>query len=248
VTELKGSPSDEAPAIMAVGGSSARIVFVSFSKRHPEGRDRDYLEWHTLDHRPEQHRIQTLVASLRLVSTPRCRRARGASSELFDQVEHVMSYFFTGPDSLADFAELSDGLQTAGRNPGPLPPVDRSVFAISGRAASPRIKISADVLPWWPVKGMYLLVEEGHHSPLALIDLPGVGGAWWADGLAKTPHTTSDKTGVRITYLFLDRDPAETAEDLLEPLHERWADGSVAPLFAAPLHTIVPYDWGRHLP
>ena len=159
-----------------------------------------------------------------------------------------MTYFFKGLDSMADFVELSDGLLAAGRNPGPLPPVDRGLFAISGRAASPRIKISADVLPWWPVKGMYLLVEEGHQPPMALITVPGVGGAWWADGLAKTPQTTSDKTGVQITYLFLDRDPAETAEDLLQPLHARWAEGSVAPLFAAPFHTITPYDWDHHLP
>ena len=248
MTELKGTPSDETPAIIAVGGSSAGVVFVSFSKKHPEGRDREYIEWHSLDHGPEQHRIRTLVASLRMVSTPRCRRARGATSEHFDQVDHVMSYFFKGLDSMADFVELSDGLLAAGRNPGPLPPVDRGLFAISGRAASPRIKISADVLPWWPVKGMYLLVEEGHQPPMALITVPGVGGAWWADGLAKTPQTTSDKTGVQITYLFLDRDPAETAEDLLQPLHARWAEGSVAPLFAAPFHTITPYDWDHHLP
>jgi hypothetical protein len=248
VTELKGSPSDETPAITAVGGSNARVVFVSFSKRHPEGRDREYLEWHTLDHRPEQHRIRTLVASLRLVSTPQCRSARGVASDPFDQVDHIMSYFFTGVDSLADFAELSDGLQASGRNPGPLPAVDRGLFAISGRAASPRIKISADVLPWWPVKGMYLLVEERHEPPLPLISLPGVGGAWWANGLAKTPHTTSDKRGVQITYLFLDKDPVETAEGLLEPLHKRWAEGSVAPLLAAPFHIIAPYEWDRHLP
>jgi hypothetical protein len=248
VTELKGSPSDDTPAIGAVGGSSAEVVFVSFSKRNPEGRDREYLEWHTLDHRPEQHRIRTLVASLRLVSTPRCRRARGATSELFDQVDHVMSYFFTGPDSLADFAQLSVALQNAGRNPGPLPPVDRGLFAISGRAASPRIKISADVLPWWPVKGMYLLVEKGHQPPLSLINLSGVGGAWWANGLPKSPYTTSDHSGLQITYLFLDKDPAETADDMLEPLQKRWAEGSVAPLLAAPFHTIAPYDWDRHLP
>jgi hypothetical protein len=54
------------------------------ARRHPEGRDAEYLRWHTLDHRPEQHRIAGVRASLRLVSTPACRAARAYSDERFD--------------------------------------------------------------------------------------------------------------------------------------------------------------------
>ena len=57
-------------------------VFVSMSARHPDGLDADYLQWHSLDNRPEQHRLAALRSSLRLVSTPACRAARAVSHAL----------------------------------------------------------------------------------------------------------------------------------------------------------------------
>ena len=44
----------------------------------PTGRDAEYLRWHTLDHRPEQHRLAGVRASLRLVSTPALPGREGA--------------------------------------------------------------------------------------------------------------------------------------------------------------------------
>ena len=75
-----GTPSDECPEILATGSTDVTTIYTSLSKRHPEGRDADYLEWHSLDHRPEQHRLAELRASFRMVSTPACRAARAASN------------------------------------------------------------------------------------------------------------------------------------------------------------------------
>ena len=88
---LPGTPSDQLPAVLASGASDVAYIFVSMSARDPNGRDADYLEWHSLDHRPEQYRVAGIRHSLRLVSTPDCRAARACSSGPYDAVDHVMT-------------------------------------------------------------------------------------------------------------------------------------------------------------
>ena len=248
MANLVGTPSDQVPEILATGRSDVTTLFVSLSARHPEGRDRHYIEWHSLDHRPEQYRLDSLRSSLRLVSTAACRGARAAGSERFDAVDHVMSYFFAG-DDLTGFVDLSTALREAGRTPELLPLVERGVYARSGMAAAPRIKIGADVLPWWPATGFLLLIEEGTTSPADLVERPGVGGAWWFSGDSEAPSETSAVTqGLRFTYLFLDEDPVTAARALRPDLEKRWTNGSAKPLLAAPFYPITPYQWDRYLP
>ena len=74
--QLPGTPSDDVDGVLAAGRGDIGTLFVSMARRHPDGRDAEYLRWHTLDHRPEQHRLSGVRASLRLVSTPACRSAR----------------------------------------------------------------------------------------------------------------------------------------------------------------------------
>ena len=61
---LQGTPSDDAEAVLATGRTDVSTIFVSMSARHPEGRDAEYLAWHTLDHRPEQYRLASLRAAM----------------------------------------------------------------------------------------------------------------------------------------------------------------------------------------
>src|SRR5207302_5726582 len=61
--QLVGEPSDDVPQMLATGRSDVTTIYVSMTARHPDGRDADYLEWHSLDHRPEQHRLHALRAS-----------------------------------------------------------------------------------------------------------------------------------------------------------------------------------------
>jgi hypothetical protein len=250
-TVLVGTPSDAAPAILAAGRTDITTWFVSMSARHPEGRDADYLEWHSLDHRPEQHRLSALRASFRLVSTPACRAARAVSHSRYDAVDHLMTYLFTGVGGLSKFGELSTGLAKAGRVPYLLPPIERAVYALKSTLAAPRIKAGADVLPWWPAKGVYVLIEQGDHSPSELIDIPGVAGIWWGNSLpVGPPVTTTPTTDVTrlITYCFLDQEPASAAQQLRPVLEKRWAAKGIEPLFAAPFNVLVPYQWDRFLP
>jgi hypothetical protein len=223
------------------------VIFVSLSAREQHGRDADYLVWHSLDHRPEQHRLRGVRQSLRIVSTPACRAARARSTERFDAVDHVMTYFLTADAAFDQFTALSDAL-CGERRPFRLPSVASGYFWLAGKAAARRAIAGADVLPWRPTRGVYLLVEQGTASPAALIDVDGVAGVWWhAGGKPPSPDFT-DNSGLQVSYCFLDEDPVATAARLLPALEQRWASGATVPLLAAPFHTLVPFEWDRYLP
>ncbi|MCT7660638.1 hypothetical protein [Mycobacterium deserti] len=245
---LPGTPSDEVDDVLAAGRGDVTTLFVSMARRHPDGTDADYLRWHTLDHRPEQHRLSAVRASLRLVSTPQCRSARAASPAPYDEIDHVMTYFFTEPAGMESFLALSKALGDAGRKLPLLPPVERGVYDVSGRIAAPRIKIGADVLPWWPTHGVYLLLEHGDAAPDPLLEIDGVAGVWTATSLPVGARLASASAGQKVSYCFLDDDPVLTAERLQPVLHERWRRDGVEPLLAAPFHAVVPHEWDRYVP
>lgn len=250
MTSLSGIPSDEAQAILATDNGGISRVFVSLATRHPSGKDAAYLAWHTLDHRPEQYRLPELRASLRIVSTSACRAARAVSSPPFDSVDHVMTYFFANDAGLSGFGTLSAALREAGRAPFVLHPVERGVYHIAEAKAASHIKSGADVLPWWPAKGVYLIVEDGPAPIDGLIDVPGVGGVWSLSEAADLIGTevVPSASGQHITYCFLEGDAVAAAEAIRPVLEERWRESGVTPLLAAPFYTIVPHEWDHHLP
>ena len=245
-SSLAGSPSDDVPEVLATGNSGISTLFVSMSQRHPHGHDSEYLRWHTLDHRPEQYRLASIKASLRLISTPACRAVRAVSSPRFDATDHIMTYFFTNIAGLEEFKDLAEALRNAGRLPYLLPSVQHGVFSVEDKLAAKRVKVGADVLPWWPAKGVYILIEEDGAMPNNLIDTPGIAGLWYAK---LTPNPLSNAEGEQqITYLFLDSDPVKIGEQLRPLLKQRWENTGTKPLFAAPFFTLVPHEWDRYLP
>jgi hypothetical protein len=255
---FEGTPSDRLTDVLATGRGDARLAFISLSARDPDGRDAEYLEWHALDHRPEQYRLTGLRGSLRLVSTPACRAARAASAEAFDAVDHVMTYLFDAAEAITPFLALGKALHEGGRMPHRLPSVSNMIAEVAGKHAAPRILAGADVLPWRPAIGAYLLIEKGQASAEALVDTPGVAGAWWfaggagpaaaRSGATQFPPNGQDSTGLQFTYCYLDDDPVAVAGRLADKVRVRWASGAVQGLLAAPFFTAVPYDWRRSLP
>ena len=236
------------PDVLATGSTDVGLAFISLSARERDGRDAEYLEWHHLDHRPEQHRLAGLRQSLRLVSTPACRAARAASVDAFDAVDHVMTYLFDDAAALPGFYALGAALDVGGRMPFRLPTVQFMIANLAGTLAAPAAVAGADVVPWRPARGVYLVIEEGKAPVDALVDVPGVAGVWWYDGaLAPSPPAT-DALGRQVTYCYLDDDPVATAERLDEVMRRRWASGDVTGLLAAPFYVPVPFEWTRYLP
>jgi hypothetical protein len=246
--QLPGTPSDEVPEVLATGDGDITTLFVSMATRHPDGADAEYLRWHTLDHRPEQHRLSEVRASLRLVSTPACRAARAATREPYDSIDHVMTYFFTDPSGMTGFLELAKGLIGADRKLPLLPPVERGIYRVDDKTAAPRVKVGADVLPWWPIHGAYVLLEASASAPTQLTDIEGVAGVWSATSQAVDARLASAPAGQTISYCFLDDDPVLVAGRLRPVLEARWHDDGIEPLLAAPFFTVVPYEWDRYVP
>jgi hypothetical protein len=245
---LPGTPTDEVDGVVAAGRGDISTLFVSMATRHPDGADADYLRWHTLDHRPEQYRLPGLRASLRLVSTPECRSARVASRDPLGTVDHVMTYFFSDPSGLGAFTDLGRALRAAGRMLPLLPPVQRGVYEVQRKLAAPRVKIGSDVLPWLPVRGVFLLLEQGSAPSTDLVDVEGVAGVWSASALNIDDGLATEQSDQWISFCFLDDDPIATAERLQSVLQNRWTDTGVEPLLAAPFHVVVPYEWDRYVP
>ena len=245
---LVGTPSDQLPDVLATGRSDAEFVFLSLSGRDPDGRDAEYIAWHSLDHRPEQYRLAAIRNTMRLVSTPACRAARAANAAPFDRVDHIMTYQFADTSSMKDFTDLGGALDLGGRMPHRLPSHGYLTGDRAGILAAPRAVAGADVIPWRPALGVYVIVEQGHASPEALIDMPGVAGIWWWHGSVEGSGMGAGSVGKQITYCYLDEDPEACAAALGEQAKARWASGAVTGLFAAAFHTIMPFDWGRNVP
>ena len=245
---LVGTPSDEVEAVLATGRTDVTTIFVSMSARHPDGGDAEYLEWHTLDHRPEQSRLATVRGSVRLVSTPACRAARAACDERYEAVDHVMTYFFADIAGLEEFNDLAVALADAGRIPYLLPLVERGVYGLDGMVAAPRVKVGADVLPWWPAQGVYLLVEAGRGRG----DRP-------RRGARRGRRVVGDHGRVRPRCSrpprWASRSPtaSSTTTRSTPPSGSRPSSSSGGPparshrCFAAPFHTLVPHAWDRSL-
>ncbi len=246
--KLEGTPSDQLPEVLATGHGDCRYVFISLSSRDPAGRDADYVAWHSLDHRPEQYRLEGIRNSHRLVSTPAARAARAASEGHFDAVDHMMTYQFASVAAIPDFSELGAALDRGGRMAHRLPSVGYLTGETAGKAAAPRAVAGADVIPWRPCLGIYVVFEEGHADAHDLVDVPGVAGVWWHRGVEGNNGFGSDSAGKQMTYCYLDEDPVAAAPALGERFRQRWATGRVRGLLAAPFYTVVPFDWGRHLP
>jgi hypothetical protein len=245
---LEGTPSDQLPRVLATGRGDAGFVFISLSARHPQGRDAEYLEWHSLDHRPEQYRLAGLRNTMRLVSTPGCRARRAASEPPFDAVDHIMTYQFADDAAMPGFTDLGAALDEAGRMAIRLPSVGYLTGSLAGKIAAPRAAAGADVIPWRPATGVYLIIEEGLSSPEALLEVPEVAGIWWFEGTPAAGGVATAASGRQITYCYLDGDPATAAEEMAPLLKERWQGGGTSGLLAAPFYSIVPFEWTRHLP
>lgn len=245
---LEGTPSDDLPDVLATGRGDIGYTFISMSGRDPEGRDAAYLEWHSLDHRPEQYRLPELRNSMRLVSTPGCRAARAANEAPFDRVDHIMTYQFSSDVALPGFNALGGALYVGGRMPHRLPSITFVTAEIAGKKAAARAVAGADVLPWRPALGVYLIIERGHASPEALVEVDGVAGIWWHHGLKAAEPYDTDYSGHQVTYCYVDQDLIGTAARLREAMQRRWESGEVTGKLAAPFYAVVPFEWDRYLP
>jgi hypothetical protein len=208
-------------------------AFFSMVGHSASGDDRPYLRWHLLDHLPEQYQLPGILHGQRWAATEDCLAARGAASEPLDAVRHVVQYLIGDPvgQTIDDFYALGRRLAQVGRYPERLPSCLRGTFHVVERIASPRVLVSAEVVPWRPNRGIYLIVERTHNDDVTeLADIDGVAGVWT---FSRQRQGDGEQ---HITVCYLDGDPPAVAGEinaLLRP--ER-------PLLAGPFESVNPWD------
>ena len=224
--------------------SSVRFAVVSLSARSPDERDAEYIEWHSLDHHPEQYGIDGIRLGQRWVSTPACRAARTVQHPRYTEVDHAMLYLFADPlnESLDEFFRLGKTLHDAGRMPIRIPAVELGGWELVDRCAAAGALVRPEVIPWRPARGAYLAIEQGAERTTLdeLCEVPGVAGAWRYQGGA-FHERLADTSDLTLTVLYLDGDPVDTGARLQD---RPWAE----PMLAAPFMCVVPWAWDRSLP
>lgn len=228
--------------------AEVRLCVISLSARSPDNSDAAYLEWHALDHLPEQYAIAGVVHGQRWASTRACRAESAARVEPLASTDHVVQYLFADPvdASLDRFFALGAELRHAGRMPRLLPPVELAGYELVACEAAPRALVRAEVLPWRPGRGAYLIIDEAGRGGVpvdGLVDVPGVAG-WWRFRGGDFHDRLTDTTGRNLTVCYLDDDPASVAAGIAP----RVAVSTAGLLLAAPFECVVPWQWDRSLP
>jgi hypothetical protein len=241
-----------------------KVGFFSLSHRSPTGDDRPYLEWHQLDHMPEQYQLPGLIAGQRWASTPSCRAVRAAEVGEWSLVEHLVCYLMGNPvdETIDEFLTLGRHLAELGRFSQALPSHYRGALRLLEAHAAPRALISSEVVPFRPHRGVYLIVEEPidrsaqdadlqrrHIEVLPeLVSVPGVAGAW---SYATTPSIRRPmftEGSYRMTVCYLDDDPAAVGERLGPVVVRTAASAPVRLLLASPFESMMVWDWDRFGP
>ena len=241
-----------------------KVGFFSLSHRSTTGDDRPYLNWHQLDHMPEQYQLPGMVVGQRWASTPSCRAARAAAVDDWSLVDHVVCYMMGNPvdDTIDEFLTLGRHLAELGRFSQTLPPHYRGALRLLEAQAAPRALIGAEVVPFRPHRGVYLIVEEltesvdqdafiqrMHVEVLPdLVSVPGVAGAWTFATTPSIRRPAFTKGHYRMTLCYLDEDPATVGERLAPVLEKAWSGAPARLVLAAPYESMMVWDWNRFAP
>ena len=120
-----------------------------------------YLEWHQLDHMPEQFAIPGLPWGQRFVSPPSCVAASAARDDDLGLADSLQLYFIEDPVRvLPEFQALGRELAGAGRFLTSIESRLQAELQLVNTWASPRVLIGPEVVPYRPNHGAYVIVEH----------------------------------------------------------------------------------------
>jgi len=220
---------------MTTPPESPKVVagFVSFTEV-AAGEHHSYNAWHLFDHLPEQLPLHGIAWGERWVLTPAMRQHAVAEPPL-DRVHYLTLYLMGEPldATIAAFQALATQLHAADRFHRHRTSHLSGQLLVRSTLAAPRALVSPEAVPYRPNTGIHVRarrLDAADASALdaaagALVDMPGVTGAWTFEGL-----------DLHVTWCWLDGDLTELA-------------GALAPgegVFGATLATIDPFgawDW-----
>jgi hypothetical protein len=250
----------------------SRKAFFSFVELTDPAKHEEYNAYHQLDHRPANLALRSVVWGDRWVRSPQCADTSRAAEDPLDRNQYVAMYWFADPvdESIKEWRELGERAFQWGRKPD----TDWSrrelgYFVPLKGYVNERVRVSADVLPFRPVRGVHItvsLIREPHSSATEemyswydrvhipdLLRCDGVAGAWtfyseWTTLLDSEQRRTPG--GARITLLYLDGDPLRFVAERDGRMAEwreagRLPDNSSleTPILDSPLLDIRPWQW-----
>ena len=242
-----------------------KVGFFSMSGGSSSGDDRAYLRWHQLDHMPEQYQIPGLLQGQRWGLTPKGYAARAVEPDDLRPVRYVVQYLMTDPvqQTLDDFVQLGRRLAEVGRFPERVTSHLLGAFHLLDAHAAPRVLVSAEVVPFRPNRGVYVIVERqmgtdgldrwlgwlrAEHLP-ELLGTPGVAGVWSFATSSLWTHPAWTAGDHRVTVCYLDGEPCAVAEQLAPAVQRRWQmEAPVRPLLAQPFESMMTWAWDRFNP
>jgi hypothetical protein len=190
------------------------LGFFSFTEVTQPSAHRAYNEWHRLDHMPEQFSLDGVLFGQRWVCTPDCREARVAVSPLLEPCHYMTLYLMRDAGVLPAFANLAQTLRQADRFFADRRAHLSGPFEVRDRWVSPRVKVSAAVVPHRPARGIYVVVGPPVDGA-AMVSHEGVAGAWsFAKTATDTASAADPNLSRHITVAFIDGDLATTASRL----------------------------------
>lgn len=250
----------------------SRKAFFSFVELTDPSKHQQYNAYHQLDHRPANLALPSVVWGDRWVRTPQCAEASGAARPPLDGIHYVAMYWFADPvdESIKEWRELGERAFQWGRKPD----TDWSrrelgYFVPLKGYVNPRVRVSADVLPFRPVRGVHLtvsLIDEPHSSATEemyswydqihlpdLVSCNGVAGAWtfysgWTTLLDADQRRMPG--AARVLLVYLDGDPMGFVNERRHRMAEWQAAGRLLDrsgletvLLDSPLLDIRPWEW-----
>ncbi len=202
------------------------LGFFSFTEVTDPSAHEAYNAWHQLDHLPEQFTIEGITFGQRWVRSPRCREAESATGSLLDPFHYMTLYLLRDERVVPEFFALAERLHELDRFFRARRALLSGPFPIVGRWAAPRVAVSPGAIPFRPAHGVHVVVGPALDGE-ALVDRPGVAGAWqFADA---ENHRT-------ITVAFIDGDLWHASASI-------GTGGGETPEWAGPLERVDAFRW-----
>nr|WP_239987955.1 hypothetical protein [Mycobacterium kansasii] len=170
-----------------------RAGIFSLTAVTPPDDDGSYLRWHLLDHLPEQYQRPGIVHGVRWIADGEYADHRLAGDGPLGEIGNAVHYLVGAPvrQTFDDFVALGRALRENGRMPVMRPLLEVAGLRLLQWQAAPRARVSHEVVPFRPHRGVLLIVEEptdgrpdrwlewlhAEHYP-ALLAVPGTAGAW----------------------------------------------------------------------
>jgi hypothetical protein len=205
------------------------LGFFSFTEVTDPSAHEAYNAWHQLDHLPEQFTIDGITFGQRWVRSPRCQATEVAAGGSLERFHYMTLYLLRDEAVLPPFFALAERLRAEDRFFTARRALLSGPFDVVGRWAAPRVAVSAGAVPFRPSHGVYVVVGPSVDGA-ALVDHPGVAGAWQ---FADRPN------GRWVTVAFVDGDLWQAAA----ALGSAGVNSGETPEWAGPLERVDAFRW-----